>query len=234
MKWRYYLLMGTVILLLNGCSILEKTSRHGFLSGFYHIETDPGVMKKVYLDISEDSITVYPVIKKAVADTPVFGISLLPADTFRSYPEKFCKKSLDIDITTILFKFRPGRKGLPAQLTTDFNAAMYVGWRHDNYHLKSISNPGKEVHYETIGRGFDLGFIAGPGTTLVGPFSTKEVVINEYNGMIIQYGIAGFIESSVASFGISAGFDHLLSPDRKVWIYNKQPWIGFVVGIALN
>jgi hypothetical protein len=25
-----------------------------------------------------------------------------------------------------------------------------------------------------------------------------------------------------------------LSPDRKVWIYNKQPWIGFVVGIALN
>jgi hypothetical protein len=52
--------------------------------------------------------------------------------------------------------------------------------------------------------------------------------------MIIQSGIAGFIESNVASFGIALGFDSLLNSDRKVWIYNKKPWLGFIVGIALN
>jgi hypothetical protein len=234
MKRNIYLITTAVFLICHGCTLFEQTSRHGFLNGYYHFKSDSGVMKKVYLDIAEDSITVYPVMHKSIAETPDFGISLLPSGTFKNYPEKFIKKSLDIDITTILFKYRPGRNGLPAQLTTDFNAAMYAGWRHDNYHLKSIPKPTREIHYETVGRGFDIGFVAGPGTTLVGPFSTKEVVVNEYNGMIIQYGIAGFVESSVASFGIAAGFDYLLSRDRKYWIYNKQPWVGFVVGVALN
>jgi hypothetical protein len=52
--------------------------------------------------------------------------------------------------------------------------------------------------------------------------------------MIVQMGIAGFFESSMASFGVAAGFDHLLNRDREIWIYNKKPWVGFVVGVALN
>jgi hypothetical protein len=52
--------------------------------------------------------------------------------------------------------------------------------------------------------------------------------------MIIQTGIAGFIESNMASFGLGIGFDHLLNRDRDIWIYNKKPWIGFIVGIALK
>jgi hypothetical protein len=38
----------------------------------------------------------------------------------------------------------------------------------------------------------------------------------------------------MASFGFAAGYDYLLSQDRKIWIYNNKPWVGFVVGIALN
>jgi hypothetical protein len=52
--------------------------------------------------------------------------------------------------------------------------------------------------------------------------------------MIIQTGIAGFIESNVASFGLAVGYDYLMNPDRKIWIYTNKPWVGFVVGIALN
>ena len=52
--------------------------------------------------------------------------------------------------------------------------------------------------------------------------------------MVIQGGFAGFIESNIASFGIAVGFDYLLSKDRQIWIYDGKPWIGFVVGIALN
>ncbi len=82
--------------------------------------------------------------------------------------------------------------------------------------------------------GYDLGLFAGTGTTLVGPFSTNNIVTDEYNGMIIEYGLAGFLETDFASFGIAGGFDLLLSPDRNSWIYNKKPWIGLIVGIALN
>jgi hypothetical protein len=57
---------------------------------------------------------------------------------------------------------------------------------------------------------------------------------NEYSGLIIQTGFAGFIESNLASFGISAGIDYLLHSDREVWIYTNKPFIGFIVGIALN
>jgi hypothetical protein len=52
--------------------------------------------------------------------------------------------------------------------------------------------------------------------------------------MIIQAGFAGFLETNMASFGLAVGLDHLLSPDRNVWIYNRKPWLGFVVGVALN
>jgi len=92
---------------------------------------------------------------------------------------------------------------------------------------------GKRQHQFTT-RGYDFGFFAGPGTTTVGPFATRNSVTNEYNGMILQFGMAGFIETNVASFGIATGFDHLFSADRNVWIYNKKPWIGFIIGIALN
>jgi hypothetical protein len=52
--------------------------------------------------------------------------------------------------------------------------------------------------------------------------------------MVLQFGVASFLESNVASFGIAAGFDYLCSPDIKVWIYNNRPWIGFIIGLALN
>jgi hypothetical protein len=234
MKRNLDLIIAVFFLICNGCTVFERSSMHGFESGFYHFKSDSGKVQKIYLDIEDDSITAYPTTNKTIDKTPVFGISLLPAETLGDHPEKFGKRSIDIDITTILFKYRPGKNGLPAQLTTDFNAAMFVGWRHDNYLLESMENPLRHDHYEAVNRGFDVGVFAGPGTTPISPFSTKEMVLNEYSGMIIQYGIAGFVESSVASFGIAAGFDYLLSPDRKVWIYNKKPWIGFVVGIALN
>jgi hypothetical protein len=50
----------------------------------------------------------------------------------------------------------------------------------------------------------------------------------------MQAGLAGFVELNLASFGIALGFDYLMNPDRKVWIYQNKPWLGFMVGIALN
>ena len=234
MKQIKFLLPVILITGLTACNIFEKSSKHGFESGYYHYRPETGLKTKVFLDIGEDSITGYPVTGKMPDKNPVLGISLLPKDSLDEHPVKFHKNSIDIDITTILFKYRPGIQTLPAQLSTDFNAALFAGWRHDHYHLETFTHPFRHDHYEAVGRGFDIGLFAGTGTTPVNPFSTKEAVVNEYSGMILQYGIAGFIESNVASFGISVGYDYLLNPDRKFWIYHQKPWFGFIVGIALN
>mgnify|MGYP000670945740 CR=1 FL=1 len=85
-----------------------------------------------------------------------------------------------------------------------------------------------------INRGFDVGLFAGPTTALMGPFSTRNYLINDYTTMAFQFGLAAFIESNVASFGLATGFDYLFNKDRSSWVYLHQPWVGFIVGVALN
>jgi hypothetical protein len=228
----------SIILLLilvgfGSCSVLEQSSRHGFESGYYKLSSRTGIAERVYVNVGENDVVVYQ--KKGDQTGPkTMSIPLTGSDSLCHYPVKFSKSSLDIDITTNLLKFRPSVYGLPAQMTLDFNAAIYTGWRRDHYRIRSKQTPLGLCQYEVVNRGYDLGLFAGPGTTTINPFSTRDAVVNEYNGVILQYGLAGFIESNVASFGFSVGFDHLFSPDRKVWIYDKKPWFGFVVGIALN
>ena len=89
-------------------------------------------------------------------------------------------------------------------------------------------------HQKISNIGYDFGFFLGPGTTMINPSTTNNKQVYEYSGMIIQTGFAGFLESNVASFGLSIGYDYLLNTDRKVWIYRNKPWVGFIVGIALN
>jgi hypothetical protein len=234
MKRNSYLILVSGIAFLCSCSVIEKSSRHGFESGYYYFKSDSNKVDTVYLDITGDKIAAFSKRQDYLNNKEIFDISLLPCDTPCPYPVKFSKQSLDIDLTTILFKFRPGVNKLPAQLNTDFNIALYAGWRHDKYIIRSKKNPLNKCNKDVINRGFDFGFFAGPGTTLIGPFTTNNAYTNEYYGTIIQYGIAGFIESNVASFGISTGFDYLVSHDRNIWIYNKKPWIGFIIGIAMN
>lgn len=220
------------LILSNSCSVLEKSSQHGFENGYYKYKLSDMLTGKAYLNIEDQKVEVYKKNNNGLENLPL-TISLLNTDSLsRSY--EFTKRSLDIDLTTILLKYRPSVYGLPAQMITDFNVALYAGWRHDKYLIRNNTGPLKKSNYYITNRGYDFGIFAGPGTTFISPFSTRNHVDNEYNGTILQYGVAGFIESNVASFGIAAGFDYLLSPDRKIWIYNKKPWLGLIIGIAMN
>jgi hypothetical protein len=229
-----HIILFAVVTFFCSCNVIEKSSRHGFESGYYQMKSGKENDEKVYLDITNENAAVYPVTQNRLSNKATITIPLIAADSLCYYPFTFYKKSLDIDITTVLFKYRPAIYDLPAQMTTNFNAALYAGWRHDSYHIKSKVNPLGNCQYEIADRGYDFGLFAGPGTTVIGPFSTRNSITSEYDGMILQIGIAGFLESSIASFGISTGFDYLLSPDKNVWIYHKKLWIGFIVGIALN
>ena len=216
------------------CSTLEKASTHGFNSGHYEFQSEENNAQNVYADVSDDKIDLYHENDKQVNKEKFLTIPLKTSDSLLVSPVAFRKKSLDIDITAILLKYRPAVSGLPAQLTTDFNVALYAGWRHDNYTIKTKMDPLGKSYQKISNWGYDFGFFTGPGGTLISPFTTRNQRTDEYSGLIIQTGFAGFIESNIASFGISIGIDYLMNSDRDVWIYTNKPWIGFIVGIALN
>jgi hypothetical protein len=231
---KYIIIPVALIVFLTSCNTLEKASMHGFNSGYYKFESNQKSDQNVYVDVSDDKIDVYHQTKKQPDINTFLTIPLKPSDSLLVSSIVFKKTSLDVDITAIVLKYRPSVYGLPGQMTTDFNIALYAGWRHDSYSIKNrMDSLGKNYH-KISSRGYDFGLFAGPGATLISPFTTQNEAMDEYSGMIIQTGIAGFIESNIASFGIAVGFDSLLNSDREVWIYDKKLWVGFIVGIALN
>ncbi len=228
-----FLVLVASIAFFTSCSTLDKASLHGLNSGFYKLDSEKQ-LNNVYLDVTEEKIDVYRQSENKPYKESFLTIPLKTSDSLLISPLKFRKQSLDIDITTILLKYRPSVYGLPAQLTSDINIAMYAGTRHDNYEIINKVDPLGKCYNKITSFGYDFGIFAGPGTTAISPFTTNNYTNNEYVGMIFQMGIAGFLELNMASFGIAVGFDYLLNSDRKIWIYNNKPWVGFVVGIALN
>lgn len=213
------------------CSIIEKSSVHSFDDGYYRVSTDSFRNKKLYVSVSEEEIIGNTM--SLIEEEHKFRFQLNePNQPIAKV--SFKKSSLDIDISSVLMKYRPSVYGLPAQLTTDFNLALYGGWRKDVYRIYYETSPAGRKKLKQNHRGFDVGLFAGAGNTLVSPFSTRSVVTDEYNGFILQSGIAGFLETGFASFGLASGFDHLTGPNGKDWIYQRKWWLGFMVGIALN
>lgn len=219
---------------LASCTALEKASRHGFDSGYYQVKEGKGEVRRMYVEVTQEGATAYP-LKDGRPDAD--GVrTIMPAssDTALEVFPVLRKNSLDVDITAIPMKFRPAVSGMPAQMITDFNFALYAGWRRDHFRVTASRDPLGRVRHALVSRGYDVGLFAGPGATEIGPFTTRQRQTNEYSGMILQAGIAGFVETDWMSFGIAAGADHLLSEDRVHWIYHHKPWVGFIVGVAIN
>jgi hypothetical protein len=222
------------IVLLSACNTIENASIHGFNSGYYKFKSKQNNIRKVYVDVTDEKIDVYHQSDNQPEKKAFLTIPSNPADSFLFNTMVLTKQSLDIDITSIVLKYRPPVYGSMAQLTTDFNIALFAGWRHDSYKILNRKDPLGKSSHKIINRGYDFGIFAGPGVTLISPFTTQNKRTDEYSGMIIQTGVAGFIESNLASFGITIGLDYLLNSDSEVWIYTNKPWVGFIVGIALN
>lgn len=231
---RHSIFFVAIALCLQACKMLEQASLHGLNSGYYTLHDGEKPPAKVYTEVEEDEIRMHATTNAHTDSIPFLKVSFRNADSPVFQQIVLKKQGLDLDITSVLMKYRPAVSGLPAQLTTDLDLALYAGWRWDRFELTNAKTPLGKYQSRISNRGFDVGFFAGPGATLISPFTTLGNRPDEYNGMVMQAGFAGFLETSMASFGIAAGFDHLFSPDRKVWIYNRKPWLGFVVGIALN
>jgi hypothetical protein len=85
--------------------------------------------------MKDDSIRIFSY------SAPEQPVSITPgADQY------FTKRSFDVDVTTVEFKYRTSRLNLPTQLTTDFNGNVYPGYRLDRFTIHYRKTPGKITH----------------------------------------------------------------------------------------
>lgn len=222
---------------LSGCSVLQRTSKKDLTDGFYQ-ERSSSLKRNVYIDNTGETICVYPakmVDRNWVVDT---------SESCRLYDQEirsklrqtisFNKPSFDIDFLTIPLKFRPGQKGVPVQLNTNLNGAVYIGYRTDKYVLKYIPDPLGKASRTINHFGFSVGAFTGIGNTFISPTNTNSLLQDEYDGIVWSKGVAGIFAVNSFTVGLSLGFDHLLDKNHGIWIYQSKPWLGLAFGLNLN
>jgi hypothetical protein len=229
-------LAAIMIVTLSSCAPVGSIARHDFGSGYYNLKSEKGSSVKVYADVYEDSLVIYK-MKPGSSETPDTEsgqgtrISTINPESYL-FKSSFNKNSIEFDLSTMLTKLRPASSGVPLQMSANLNALVYMGARKDYYVIKSHRSPLNRDNSSVRQLGYDFGIFAGIGITPVNPTVTNDNTSLEYDGIVFQKGIGTFITLNYVSFGITLGFDNLMSGDSKIWIYNNKPYIGFAIGIA--
>lgn len=237
MKNKTVFITEIVCLLAAGCVPVEKMARHDFDSGFYKLKTEDGKTLPVYSTVLQDSVVIYPLEIKGSEKVPDIQsprsakISTVSKSNY-FYKSCFINNSVDVDLTTVILKYRPPAGGVPNQLSSNVNAALYFGLRKDFYKLIPYKTPLNEETSYIRQIGFDAGIFVGLGISPVNPTVTNFLIAQEYDGVIFQKGFAGFVTFDNISVGVALGFDNLLDKNRSIWIYNQKPYIGLVIGIS--
>lgn len=147
---------------------------------------------------------------------------------------KLKHSEFDFDIFTLPFKLRAGREGVPAQLNTTFNAALYLGRRLDRYQLRRAVLPSGRAVPQIRTAGFGYGGFVGLGSTIVTADLTHQRAITDYEGAVLHGGVAAIYDIRALNVGAALGFDYLLGADGPYWLYQGQPWLGVLFGLNLN
>jgi hypothetical protein len=145
------------------------------------------------------------------------------------------RRRLDLDVFTIPVKVRPPQGGVPVQLNTNFNAALYVGRRLDFYSLRTKRTTpfGPTPHVRATGLGY--GAFVGAGSTFITADVTRpRVTTADYEGLVLHGGIAAIYDARAFNIGVAMGADQLLGADASYWLYQHKPWFGILFGLDLN
>ena len=219
--------------------VLRQNSKYSFNDGIY--QTKRFSNNKVYiLRIDEDTIAVFPVLKFKDSTAILTKQRVNYTGVQKKFKDNiavhnFYRPSFDADIMTIPMKYRPATGIMPNQLTTNFNGALFGGYRIDAYRVKYKRTP-LNVYKQTVKHlGYSVGIFAGIGNTLVDNNSLKDPTINiQYEGVLLISGIAANVAVGNITFGISFGADNLLDKYHNLWIYEGKPCVGFTLGLNLN
>src|SRR5690606_26260955 len=97
------------------CTSLQESSKYNFESSRYYNTIIPYSAHKVYIDVSEDSIRVFPVTTSMgvehIPEEPTGIFTVAAASYERNHT--FYNPSLDLDILTVPLKYRFKRDAMP-------------------------------------------------------------------------------------------------------------------------
>jgi len=225
------------LLFLGSCTIIQNSVKTEFSDGFYTQKID-NKREKVYVDIDEDILQVYPTLEvdgnRVIDTTEIQQFDASEINYNGKRVTSFRINTFDVDFLTIPLKFRPSQSGVPSQLNTELSAALYLGLRTDNYIVKYKTNRLGKSDRVINHHGFSFGLLTGFGNTFMSPTTTDDNIIQEYDGIVWTKGVAGIFAVNAITLGISIGFDNLLDGNRRFWIYEGKPWIGLTLGLNLN
>lgn len=174
------------------------------------------------------------------ADTVLLTPAAGPPRTYRYHLQPnqrllLLRRRLDLDVFTIPFKVRPAQDGVPVQLNTNFNAAIYVGRRLDFYSLHTKRNTPFGLAPHVRATGFGYGAFVGAGSTFItSDVAALRPTAADYEGLVLHGGLAAIYDARAFNIGVAAGVDHLLGPDGSFWSYQHKPWFGVLFGLDLN
>lgn len=207
---------------LSACATLKDSPKYQLGDSNYHFRQKGNRYQKAWVYVSDDSIQV-------LSDKPPH----IPIPQIPHQDKLFLKKSFDIDVITVGFKYRPATSVLPRQLTTDFNGNIYIGYRLDRFRVRYQDTPfGRK---STLGhRAITAGFFGGIGSTSITPWTTNNQQGDEYNAAILSRGVALMFGVKDLTVGLGIGWDYLTDRDKNIWIYQNKSWYGLTVGLNLN
>lgn len=230
MKTSVFLMFSLVF--FSACNIIQSNNKESFAEGQYFMR-EKG-KKRVFVNMQEDTVQVYYMNKQKQIISPK-PEKIYPVYSKENLPySKMYISSFDVDFLTLLLKLRPAVSGMEAQINTNINGVVYFGRRIDTYTLKYQTNPLKDYNRQIKHYGFSMGGFIGIGSTTISPTTTTNNVSYEYDGVILNKGLAAIIAIDNFTLGISVGFDNLLDENKKFWLYQNKPNIGLAVGMNLN
>ena len=113
------------ILLIGGitcsCAGFKNTPKYELQNDYYYYHQPGQKPTRVFVTIKADSIEVTRTNQTVEV---VSGVD-----------EYFVKKTLDVDVMSIAFKYRPSSQGFPRQLNANFNGNVFLGYQIGRAHV---------------------------------------------------------------------------------------------------
>lgn len=225
-----------VAAIFNSCETLKESSKYKFSDGYYTTRSN-GRAEKVYVLAGTDTIKEFKraSLRATSLDSVKSILLAFPAKKPRDFKDQYFRQpSIDLDVLTVLFKYRPPAKGFPPQFNATFNGAFYLGYRSDIYRLSYKSTPLHDYKRRIAHYGYSMGVFTGLGTARIDEYVTNNALSIQYDGLVNLSGIALILAADKLTAGITIGEDHLLDRNRKLWVNNGKVWIGLSIGLNLN
>ena len=219
MKYIPLIILGT--LFLQSCATLRDSPKYQLSEGYYAFRQTDSKYRKAYIKPEDDTLKIYP-----ISGEPSFSLVPYKDEYFRT-------NSFDIDVMTILFKYRPQGPTIPRQLNTNFNGNVFMGYRVDRFKVDFERTPaGQKKSF--LHTGLTVGLFGGIGSTAVNSWTTANQITDEYDGLVLSRGFAAMVGLNSLTVGLGVGWDYLTDRDKNVWVYQNKPWFGLTLGLNLN